>query len=64
MPLTTKEMLQSGGSDNMFTRNLEKTIAGDGMQEIGGEKEVKKITGVFSFWSIVRSFSSESSRTK
>ena len=24
VPLTTKEMLQSGGSDNMFTRNLEK----------------------------------------
>ena len=34
-PLTTKEMLQGGGSDNMFTRNLEKTIAGDGMKEIG-----------------------------
>ena len=42
MPLTTKEMLQSGGSDNMFTRNLEKTIAGDGMQEIGGEKGGKE----------------------
>ena len=35
VPLTTKEMLQGGGSDNMFTRNLEKTIAGDGMKEIG-----------------------------
>ena len=35
IPLTTKEMLQGGGSDNMFTRNLEKTIAGDGMKEIG-----------------------------
>ena len=35
-------MLQSGGSDNMFTRNLEKTIAGDGMQEIGGEKGGKE----------------------
>lgn len=42
VPLTTKEMLQSGGSDNMFTRNLEKTIAGDGMQEIGGEKGGKE----------------------
>ena len=42
IPLTTKEMLQSGGSDNMFTRNLEKTIAGDGMQEIGGEKGGKE----------------------
>jgi hypothetical protein len=42
VPLTTKEMLQSGGSDNMFTRNLEKTIAGDGMQEIGGEKGGKQ----------------------
>ena len=35
VPLTTKEMLQGEGSDNMFTRNLEKTIAGDGMKEIG-----------------------------
>ena len=35
VPLTTKEMLTGGGSDNMFTRNLEKTIAGDGMKEIG-----------------------------
>ena len=42
VPLTTKEMLQSGDSDNMFTRNLEKTIAGDGMQEIGGEKRGKE----------------------
>ena len=42
VPLTTKEMLESGGSDNMFTRNLEKTIAGDGMQEIGGEKGGKE----------------------
>ena len=42
VPLTTKEMLQSGGSDNMFTRNLEKTIAGDGMQKIGGEKGGKE----------------------
>ena len=42
IPLTTKEMLESGGSDNMFTRNLEKTIAGDGMQEIGGEKGGKE----------------------
>ena len=42
VPLTTKEMLQSGDSDNMFTRNLEKTIAGDGMQEIGGEKGGKE----------------------
>ena len=42
IPLTTKEMLQSGGSDNMFTRNLEKTMAGDGMQEIGGEKGGKE----------------------
>ena len=42
IPLTTKEMLQSSGSDNMFTRNLEKTIAEDGMQEIGGEKGGKE----------------------
>ena len=35
VPLTTKEMLQGGGSDNMFTRNLEKTLAGDGIKEIG-----------------------------
>ena len=42
IPLTTKEMLESGGSDNMFTRNLEKTMAGDGMQEIGGEKGGKE----------------------
>lgn len=35
VPLTTKEMLQGGGSDNMFTRNLGRTVTGDGMKEIG-----------------------------
>lgn len=45
VPLTTKEMLQGGGSDNMFTRNLGRTITGDGMKEIGGTQEISEIDG-------------------